>query len=306
MEQWNMDNLEAIVREANKTRDMNLYQVQQRTYIKLYKNRHIFTGIDPSRKFCLYEPLLTNEDENMSLAKQVKKIERSEIIPSFETFQRTFRRELPKILNFMLNLENSLELFKQGGEYQFSTVQNVVIQNLLYLWITEDENAQNFSKERYNEVAPQFLQDLQTGVRYLLMGCFEDKFDLEELQQTWKERFECIPKSELSELKAEWEKAKERLQESLRDLRETMYCCILDETSPNDIMSIEPDQDIVWPIRNQIKYMAVCEKKLDVLIKWLFNNSLRGHNEAYKDINERIKKLKQQKSYEDKPNSFNY
>lgn len=188
--------------------NMNLYKVQQRTYIELYKDLHISTGIELSGKGCLYAPLLNNEDKNMSLAKQVKKIERSGVAPSFETFQRTFRRELPKILNVMLNQENSLELFKQGDEYQFSTVQSVVVQKLLHLWITDYENAQNFSKERYDEVDPQFLQNLQNGVRYLLMGCLEDKFDLNEMQQTWREKFECPSKSEPSESKAEWKEVK--------------------------------------------------------------------------------------------------
>ena len=114
MEQWNMDNLGTIVREANKTRNMNLYKVQQRTYIELYKDLHISTGIELSGKGCLYAPLFNNEDKNMSLAKQVKKIERSGVAPSFETFQRTFRRELPKILKESLIKEHESQIYSHN------------------------------------------------------------------------------------------------------------------------------------------------------------------------------------------------
>lgn len=319
MEQWNRKEFEAMVREANKTRNISLYEVQQRTYIKLYKDLHISTGIDPSGEFCSYAPLLSSEDNNLSLAEQRKKIDCFEEIPSFETFQRTFKRELSKILDVMLNQENSLGLFKQGNSYQFSTVQSEVIQNLLYLWTSKYEDAENFSKERYNEISPQFLQDLQKHVCYLLMGCFEDSFDLEELQQTWRKRFK-------SEIKTEWEKAKERLWESLRILKEVLCYCILDEIAPNDIMDNEivdagVDQKSIWSIKDQIKYMVECEGKLTALANEFFDNSVRGQNKAHDEFMEKLeseelfrrilekdkkKREGQKRSSEDKSNKFFY
>ena len=192
MERWNKKKFETMILESNKIRNVSLYEVLQRAYIEQYKDLHVFCGIDPSGLFCSFSPVLSEEESNLSLSDQAKKIERSGQAPTFEVFKRTAKRQLSTILDTMLNQTDALGIFRQGTSYQFSEAQSATIQSLLLLWTTETDNVANFLDQKYSEVDLDFLLALQNAMRYLLMGCFEDRANLNELQTIWAQKFMLV------------------------------------------------------------------------------------------------------------------
>lgn len=193
MEQWNKEQFEMMILESNKIRNVSLYEVLQRAYIEQYKGVHVLSGIDPSGDFCSFSTIISEEESNLPLCDQVKKIERSGRPPSFEVFKRTAKRQLSTILNTMLDRKDAFRLFWQGTSYRFSDAQSATIQLLLCLWATETDNVSNFLSQKYSEVDPDFLLMLQNAVRCLLMGDLEDRVNLNALQAMWAKKFTCVP-----------------------------------------------------------------------------------------------------------------
>lgn len=274
----------STIREVNKERNTSFRKILMEAYVQTYGSVMIFDHIDEFNKV-IFSPRL-NENQDGTLANKVHMLEEMRGVKKFDAFSRTSKRQLCTILDTITGKENCLELFQtvserksnqdiiQDTEYNFSEIQSEIIILLLKQWNSEPKNAMYFGKKLYNRVDPVFLESMRIGVRYMMLGCFEEEIDWSYMSNKWDLEIKNVPLGD-------WMSARKALREAIKTLKDTMYTSILICEKPETIYRTMLSQEYDWTVEDQTRYMEACATRIIQLTNELIDSSLLWQAEFY-------------------------